>query len=161
MRFKENEDKGFDLQITSMLHKMDSKLSQAISKSNELLKLKNDPTFESDFARIEKKKELIGKISNMQKLMETLKDDLNEPSTQNIYNNLHDQIKILTEQVYNDSSFEKWEYSTENELKQLNGSVSNTRSAVNLLKNQIEHKEYQLRKIMDKFRSLKSNHLNS
>jgi len=81
MRFKESEHKLFSAQINSMVANMDAKLTKAIQKSQEFMRMRSDPQFSSDFTRISKKKELIAQINNMEKLMNSLQDDLSEPST--------------------------------------------------------------------------------
>jgi len=84
MRFKETENRMISSQVKSVITSMNAKLTKAITKAEEFSRMRTDPKFSSDFIRIAKKKELISQINNIEKLMDSLKDDLNEPSTVSI-----------------------------------------------------------------------------
>jgi len=81
MRFKETENKLISSQVKSLITSMNAKLTKAIVKAQEFSRMRSDPKFSSDFNRIAKKKELITQINNIEQLMNSLKEDLNEPST--------------------------------------------------------------------------------
>jgi len=80
-----------------------------IENSRQLIALRNDSKFKSDFKMIRKKQDSISQIKKLEESMFDLKSDLLDPGTKTIYDNLEFQIKEMNNKLLNETGFESWE----------------------------------------------------